>query len=90
MTNTGDALSREHWILLEPLLDALLELDPAQQALYLEETKRRDPEVWRDLASLLHDCERGNEFLSAPAAVTFAPLLAEMLPAVPMELGRTS
>jgi serine/threonine protein kinase/Tfp pilus assembly protein PilF len=87
MMNAGDALSREHWILLEPLLDAVLELEPEQQALYLEETKRRDPAVWAELASLLRACESGGGFLSEPAAVTFTPLLADLLPAVPMELG---
>jgi serine/threonine protein kinase/Tfp pilus assembly protein PilF len=83
----GDALSREHWIKLEPMLDALLELEPEQQAVYLEEIKRRDPAVWAELASLLHDCEHNDQFLSAPAALTFASLLSDTFPAVPAELG---
>ncbi|MEO7454680.1 MAG: protein kinase [Gemmatimonadaceae bacterium] len=87
MTQSDNALSPERWSVLEPLLDAVLELDDAQRSLYMMELQRRDPVAWAELTSLLHACELGDDLLSAPAAVTFAPLLAEMVPSVPMELG---
>jgi TolB-like protein len=80
-------LSRERWKVLEPLLDAALELEPPVRSTFLDNACRGDATLRAEMASLLTACERGSGILSAPAAVTYAPLLTELTPTLPSLLG---
>ena len=86
MTTLG-SLSRERWDELEPLLDAALELDPAMRSAFLDEACRDDASLRDELGALVAACEMGDTILADPAAVTYAPLLAETAPALPTLLG---
>jgi TolB-like protein len=84
---TFGSLSRERWKVLEPLLDAALELEPARRSVFLDDACRGDPALRDELDSLLTACERGSDILETPAALTYAPLLDEPTPALPAILG---
>jgi TolB-like protein len=84
---TLGSLSRDRWKTLEPLLDAALELEPAQRAAFLESTCRGDAALRAEVESLLAACELGTGILETPAAVTYAPLLTEPEPTLPQLLG---
>jgi serine/threonine-protein kinase len=84
---TLGSLSRERWNVLEPLLDEVLELDPENRAAFLDEACRGDTTLRDDIEALLVACEKCDEILSAPAAVAYAPLLAEITPELPSVLG---
>src|SRR5512143_3227105 len=84
---TLGSLSRERWNVLEPLLDEVLELDPENRASFLDEACRGDTTLRGDIEALLAACEKCDEILSAPAAVAYAPLLAEITPELPSVLG---
>jgi eukaryotic-like serine/threonine-protein kinase len=81
------SITRERWSVLEPLLDAALELEPAKRAAFVDKACQRDPVLRSELKALIVACERGDEMLSAPAAVALAPLLAEPAPPLPAMLG---
>src|SRR4051812_2770059 len=82
------ALSRERWQVLEPLLDAALELPIEKRAKYVDQACLGDVALRADLEALLLACENSDSMLCTPAAVAFAPLLDEPAPALPTELGR--
>ena len=42
---TLGSLSRERWTVIEPLLDAALEMEPASRAVYLDQACRGDANV---------------------------------------------
>ena len=84
---TLGSLSRERWNMLEPLLDAALELEQARRAAFLDEVCRGDPDLRAEVVALLAACELGDTILSDPAAVTYAPLLTETTPELPALLG---
>src|SRR5690348_10864559 len=81
------SLSREHWRQLEPLLDSALELEPGLRRAFLDEACRGDPSLRDDLRSLVAACELGTTILAAPAAITYAPLLADDASEMPNLLG---
>jgi len=81
------SLSRERWRVLEPLLDSALELEPSKRSAFLDSACRGDAALRAELCALLTACERGSEMLETPAAITYAPLLAESTPVVPQVLG---
>jgi tetratricopeptide (TPR) repeat protein len=81
------SLSRERWKALEPLLDAALELEPPKRSAFLDDACRGDAALRAELCSLLTACELGSGILATPAAITYAPLLAESTPALPSILG---
>jgi serine/threonine-protein kinase len=81
------SLSRERWQLIEPLLDAVLELEPAQRPAFLDKACRGDASLRADLRSLLAACELGTTILGTPAAITYAPLLADDATPMPRLLG---
>jgi eukaryotic-like serine/threonine-protein kinase len=81
------SISRERWSVLEPLLDAALELEPAKRAAFVDSACQRDLVLRAELNALIVACERGDAMLSAPAAVALAPLLAEPTPPLPALLG---
>jgi eukaryotic-like serine/threonine-protein kinase len=78
-------LSREQWAVLDPLLDAALEICPDEREEWVERACGGDAELAAELMTLIEACEMSDEFLSEPAAVAYAPLLAE--PELPNELG---
>jgi serine/threonine protein kinase len=82
---TLGSLSRERWKMLEPVLDAALELDPTKRRVFLNNACRGDPGLRAEIDSLLIACDRGTEILSTPAAIAYAPLLTESAP--PQLLG---
>jgi len=81
------SLSRERWKVLEPLLDSALELEPSKRSAFLDSACRGDAALRAELCALLTACARGSEMLETPAAITYAPLLAESTPVVPQVLG---
>lgn len=82
---TFGALSRERWKVLEPLVDAALELDPDRRPAFLETACHGDAALRDEVSSLLKACDLGSGILATPAAIAYAPLLAE--PALPALLG---
>jgi tetratricopeptide (TPR) repeat protein len=80
-------LSRERWHLIEPLLDTALGLEPRRRAAFLDTACRGDPKLRTELKALLAACEMGTTILGTPAAVAYAPLLAEVTPETPTLLG---
>ena len=81
------SISREHWSVLEPLLDAALELDPADRPGFLDDVCHDDTELLTELRALLDACELGDGMLVRPATVAYAPLLDEPLNTPPPLLG---
>src|SRR5688572_1426128 len=74
---TFGSLSRQRWAVLEPLLDAALELAPNERPGFLEGACGGDRALHAEIQTLLDDCELGDSILTRPAVVEFAPLLAE-------------
>ena len=83
---TLGSVSRERWRVLEPLLDAALELDPRERAAFLSQACGRDERLRAELTSLLAACDRADSILSEPAAIVYEPLLSEAA-ALPRLLG---
>ena len=81
-------ISRERWSVLEPLLDAALELEPVERAAFLEQACRADDALRAEIQALLAACEACDSELCTNAAVAFAPLLEEPPIALPTQLGR--
>lgn len=64
---------RERWKEIKDKLDAALDLEPAQRRAYLNEVAGANPELGRELESLLAAHEKaGTDFLNAPAAKAIA------------------
>src|SRR5690349_13045615 len=72
---TLGSISRERWNVLEPLLDAALEVEPEHRSNYLDEACSGDPDLRREIDALLAACELGDSILGDSAAVAYAPLL---------------
>ena len=87
--NTLGALSRDRWRVLEPLLDAALELEPARRAAYVDRACGGDLPLRAELKALIDACELGAKILETPAVITYAPLLADVAegPRMPTTLG---
>ena len=86
MTSLG-SLSRERWRELEPLLDAALEVEPARRPAFLDRACGGDLALRAELKALLAACDLGANMLETPAAITYAPLLAEEEEPMPTLLG---
>ena len=84
---TLGSLSRERWNLLEPLLDAALEVEPARRSVFLDEACGSDAALRDEVAALVAACELGDTILSDPAAITYAPLLAQTTIEPPSLIG---
>lgn len=74
-------ISKSRWPQLSPLLDELLDMEPAARAARLAALRALEPELAADLEDLLaRDAElAGNDFLATPAlppTLTAAPLMA--------------
>ena len=86
MTSLG-SLSRERWQQLEPLLDAALEVEPVRRSAFLDKACAGDLGLRAELKTLLAACDLGANILETPAAITYAPLLAEKSAPMPTLLG---
>ena len=80
-------LSRERWQMLEPLLDEALELEPGDRTAFVDAACAEDAELREELRALVASCELGATILAMPAAVRFAPLLAQAADEIPTLLG---
>ena len=84
---TRTSFSRERWDVVEPLLDAALELEPAKRAAYLDKACHGDAALRAEVSALLTACDLGSTLLAEPAALAYAPLLTEPERAIPRVLG---
>jgi serine/threonine-protein kinase len=75
-----DAVTRERWAKLEPLLDQALDLDPEHRSSFLDTTCDGDPELRSEIERLLRSCEGAEGFLAESAFEVYAPLLADLGP----------
>ena len=80
-------MSRDRWRALEPLLDAALDLAPAERSNFLLAACGPDATLRAEAMALLAACERGGGVLDRPAAVVFEPLLLYDAPELPRQLG---
>src|SRR5262245_41290984 len=62
------------WELLRALFERVLERGPAERAAFLDEHTKDDPQLRRDIESLLAVHERAEGFLSSPALDAVGPL----------------
>ena len=74
-------VSAERWARIEAVLDAVLEAEPGQRALLLEQLTAGDPLLRSEVESLLGADQRARGFLDAPADAWAAPFLADLPPA---------
>ncbi|MGH7507297.1 MAG: serine/threonine-protein kinase, partial [Longimicrobiales bacterium] len=72
-------LSPERWRRVEPILDRVLDLPPAEREAFLDEACAGDPVLRADAEALLEADRQATGFLEAPAASLL--LAAEALPA---------
>ena len=82
---SGPRLDRAAWKRAEPVLDELLELEPAARAARLEALAASDAALAKQMRELLAAAET-EEFLTSPAAAV-AALLGAAVDAVPSRLG---
>src|SRR4051812_6212242 len=80
-------LSRERGRIVEPLLDAALEVEPERRPGFLDAACNGDSELRAQVSALLTACDNASGILERPAAVAFAPLLADPGPSPPALLG---
>jgi tetratricopeptide (TPR) repeat protein len=68
---------RDHWRVIEPLLDRALELSPSQRASWLDALGTTSPELAAELSSLLDDDDVAERrgFLSAPVELSLAGMV---------------
>lgn len=69
-------MNQDRWRRIEAIYHAALELSEPDRRAYLEETCAGDDELREDVASLLFEAEREDEFLSEPAVGLGLSLLA--------------
>ena len=84
---TAGPVSRRRWAVLEPLLDAALELEPTERAAFLDHACGADRALHTEVRALLAACELGDTILARPAVVEYAPLLSESPFPLPPVLG---
>ncbi|MFG6440867.1 protein kinase domain-containing protein [Roseateles sp. LKC17W] len=79
-------LDKGRWLALSPLLDELLDLDPADRAARLEALQARDPETAAELRDLLARADGLEQqgFMAAPAVDLLQPGLAGAAAAPPL------
>jgi serine/threonine-protein kinase len=72
---------------VEPLLDAALELEPADRRTFLDGACGGDDILHAQVRALLTACELGGTILERPAALEYASLLSEPASGLPSLLG---
>ncbi|MDX2041043.1 MAG: protein kinase [Acidobacteriota bacterium] len=70
-------ISAERWKQIDELLDAALELPPAERPAFLNKTCGNDAELRRKVESLLRSEEEVGSFIESPAAAFAAEMLVE-------------
>ena len=89
-------MTRERWSLLEPLVDAALDLAPDRRAAFYDEVTANDPELRAELERLVGRSGDDDELFSSAAAERFALLLdgtqapslvTDVLPQLQVSLG---
>src|SRR5262249_14593022 len=82
------SVSRERWRVLEPLLDAALEVEPARRPSFIAAACGRDLRLRGELESLIEACEHADAILTEPAVITYHQLLdRETTAELPQSLG---
>ena len=76
------------WNQIEPLLDQLLDAAPGQRDTELDRLSAGDPELRRELETLLRSCEHGDWYVDTPAAIFLAPIIAESTEPEPTRQGK--
>ncbi|HEX6050288.1 MAG TPA: serine/threonine-protein kinase [Gemmatimonadaceae bacterium] len=84
---TVGPVSRQRWAVLEPLLDAALELEPTERQAFLDGACAGDRALRAEIRALLAACELGDTILARPAVVEYAPLLTDPAFPLPTLLG---
>jgi len=79
---TGLPISSERWAVLEPLIDAALDLPPEARDAYFDRASDGDRSLRAQLARLVAACERDDALLDAPIGQRFAALLEETPPQI--------
>ena len=83
----SERLTRERWLLLEPLIDAALDLAPDQRRAFYDEVASSHPDLRADLERLVRRAEDDDELFSSAAAERFALLLdGERAPSLPADV----
>lgn len=77
----SDAISNERWNQIDQLLDAALELPPAERAAFLAEACAGDEALHRQMESMLRTDEVVEHFIETPVGALAAELLVENPPA---------
>ena len=89
-------MTRERWSLLEPLVDAALDLAPDRRPVFYDEIAANDPELRADLERLVGRSGDDDALFSSAAAERFARLLdgtraptleTDVLPQLQVSLG---
>jgi hypothetical protein len=75
-------LSPESWAVLEPLIDAALDLPPERRDAYFDRASNGDRAFRAQLARLVAACERDDALLDASVGERFASLLEETPPRI--------
>ena len=68
-------ITREEWLELESVIDAVLDTEPGRRAGYVEELCSRNPALRPHLSRLLAELERGDSLIDGAAMERFALLL---------------
>ena len=82
-------MTSERWQQINALLDAALERSPDQRHAYLDAHCRNDPDLHREVLSLLEAHDQAQSFLEEPANVYAAPLIPMPDAATDPLLGKT-
>ena len=83
----SERLTRERWLLLEPLIDAALDLAPDQRPAFYDEVASSRADLRADLERLVRRAEDDDELFSSAAAERFALLLdGERAPSLPADV----
>src|SRR5262245_52718817 len=70
----------DRWRLLEPLVDAALDLPPHERAELIAQTSRDDPTLGDELQRFIADCEESGDWLAKPAGARFGFLVERQAP----------
>ena len=78
-----EPISPERWRQIEPLLDAVIELEPDQRQRFVDDACRGDAELRADLRRLLATYDQRDSLFDRPAAQRFGLLVDDRLARLP-------
>ncbi len=73
-------IDSERWKVLEPVIDAALELDPQERTDYLDRACVANAGLRAEVEALLASCEGAARLLETPASLVFSALLSDSAP----------